>query len=243
MSKEVSTYIGEPMSDEEWDEYYKRVEDPNNYSLERWDYITDSWMSEVIRIANETDGFTDNGTPYYRMLLQKLKQLYEAPVLDFISYYQDEHEANVPIEMQLWKPINTKEDWEFIFPQSPTTLIVDIKHPDNWNNLFVAINKDDLFKIQVKYENFKSDWIDISSYAMNQSETQEESAKAWYDIILHFCNNDEFPFEEEKMYYRVNKANEYLKKWFLPKGKGKASNPFQAKDRIYSSLINFFYSE
>jgi len=243
MSKEESIYIGERMSDEEFEAYFKRVEDPNNYSLERWEHLINCWMSEVMRIADETEGFTDNGTPYYKILLQKLKQLYETPVLDFTSHYLGEHEGNVPIDMQLWKPINTNEDWKLIFPQEPVSLIVDIEHPNNWNKLFVKINRDDLFKIQVKYEGFKSDWIDISHNAMNQSETQGKLSTEWYNIILHFCNNNEFRFKEEKMYYRVNKANEYLKKWFLPKGKGKASNPLKAKDRIYTSLINFLYSD
>ena len=83
-------------------------------------------------------------------------------------------------------------------------MIVDIEHPDNWNKLFVKINRDDLFKIQVKYEDFKSDWIDISHNAMNQSETQGKLSTEWYNIILHFCNNDEFPFEEGSLRFKRN---------------------------------------
>ena len=54
MSKEESIYIGKPMSDEEFEAYMERMDDSENCSRDRWNYLIESWTCELFRVHDDT---------------------------------------------------------------------------------------------------------------------------------------------------------------------------------------------
>ena len=115
MSKEESIYIGETPTDEEMHAYFERVEDPNNYSLERWSYLIESWILHGMRIEEEKE-WVDDGSIYYENLISILEQSYEAPIIDFISHWQSEWEGNMTDEMETWERMTKDTYYEMFSP-------------------------------------------------------------------------------------------------------------------------------
>ena len=62
-------------SKKEIDAYFKRVEDPTNYSSERWWYLINSWNDHIYRIMLEKKWVDDDST-YYKMLIEQLKNIF-----------------------------------------------------------------------------------------------------------------------------------------------------------------------
>ena len=130
MSKEEALYIGETPTDEEMHAYFERVENPNNISRERWNYLIEEWMLHGIRIEEEK-AWADDGSVYYENLISILEQCYEAPIIDFISHWQSEWEGNMTDEMKTWKRM-TKDNYKDLFVlESKKEITSIIKNPES----------------------------------------------------------------------------------------------------------------
>ena len=109
-------------SKKEIDAYFKRVEDPTNYSSERWWYLINSWNDHIYRIMLEKK-WVDDGSAYYEQLINTLRQVYEAPLHDFVAYWTRESLEDSPdpddIEqiVKNWRPCN-KEIAMLMFEES-----------------------------------------------------------------------------------------------------------------------------
>ena len=64
-------------SKNEIDAYFKRLENPTNYSTERWGYLIEQWMLHGMRIEEEKE-WVDDGSVYYENLISILEQCYSA---------------------------------------------------------------------------------------------------------------------------------------------------------------------
>ena len=93
MSKEESIYIGEPMSDEEFEAYMKRMDDPNDLSDERWFHIFCEWLNHCMDI--NWDG------SYYDSILIQKKAGHESEIKGFIDRRIVEG-RNLNHEMKTW---------------------------------------------------------------------------------------------------------------------------------------------
>ena len=245
-------------SEKEIDAYFNRVEDPNNYSLERWDYLIESWTLEVFRIHGET-GFNNDGSYLYEMIIAELKGAYEAPIRDFINYWYVNGENLTPY-MKQWHSISTKEEFDEEFSGYDSTnddasVCVDIKEASNWNKLYITITEEMPYKMKYSYNGKQSDWIDISQAVMNKAVSKSKPrTKLWFEMIMSLCENDEFEdedFNKENSYH----ANKFLKQRFLPNNKKIKDNPVTVKpqnlkskmglpdSRIYISSIIFSLSK
>ena len=106
MSKEVSTYNGEPMSDEEFEAYMERMDDPNDISDERWMHIFCDWWNHVLDIT--WDG------SFYDNILIKIKEGHEATIREFIELrYQ---EGNLTLMMETFVPLTKENYQEILYP-------------------------------------------------------------------------------------------------------------------------------
>jgi len=258
MSKEESIYIGETPTDEEMHAYFERVEDPTNYSLERWGYLNEQWMLHGMRIEEEK-GWVDDGSHYYSNLIRILEQCYEDPIIDFIDHWQSEWEGNMTDEMKTWKPMNKDNYTEVFSPADKDvsekkyaeSVFIDIEHPDNWKDLHISIKKSYPSQMKYVYKGTRSAWLDISDAVMNRSRKAQQVPKSWFKMILGLCARDEFEDEDfnKELSYGANK---FLKECFLPNSKDfKNSNPITVKpqnrkskrglpdSRIYISSIIF----
>jgi len=156
--------------------YFKRVEDPANYSSERWGYLIEQWMLHGMRIEEEKE-WVDDGSIYYENLISILEQCYEAPIIDFISHWQSEWEGNMTDEMETWKRM-TKDNYTEVFRAIPEIKdvsdfikgydFVDIKHPDNWKKLEITFKESDMTQMKFRYDGEESDWINVSDYIMQR---------------------------------------------------------------------------
>jgi len=95
----------------EIDAYFKRVEDPTNYSSGRWWHLINSWHDHIFRIMVEKK-WVDDGSAYYEQLINTLRQVYEAPLHDFVAYWIRESPIETPDSEEIeyivknWKPCN-----------------------------------------------------------------------------------------------------------------------------------------
>ena len=89
-------------SKKELDAYFKRVEDPTNYSSERWWYLIESWSEHCYKIMEEKR-WVDDGSAYYGQLINTLHQVYEAPLHDLFLIGSENHQKMPPTPMILEK--------------------------------------------------------------------------------------------------------------------------------------------
>ena len=249
MSKEESIYIGETPTDEEMHAYFERVEDPNNYSLERWSYLIESWILHGMRIEEEKE-WVDDGSVYYENLISILEQSYEAPIIDFISHWQSEWEGNMTDEMETWERMTKDTYYEMFSPadqqvsekKDAESAFIDIMHHDNWKKLEIQFNKSDMTKMRYKYDGKNSDWMDISHDIKNRAKSKEPVYKFWVKVIMALCEHDEYRLEvaSEETHDVVYRANQILLKWFLPKTQGgKEINPIYSLGYNRENMITF----
>ena len=105
MSKEESIFIGEPMSDEEFEAYMERMDDPNDLSDERWFHIFCEWLNHCMDI--NWDG------SYYDSILIQKKAGHESEIKSFIDRRIVEG-RNLTHEMKTWV-VATKENHKDLF--------------------------------------------------------------------------------------------------------------------------------
>ena len=110
MTKEEAIYIpNSDYPDESIEDYYKRIEDPNNYGDERWMHIFCDWWNHVLDITWD-DSFYDN-------ILIKIKEGYESTIRDFVELRYSEGIELTPM-METFKPL-TKENYKEILYPNP----------------------------------------------------------------------------------------------------------------------------
>ena len=246
------------MSDKEFEAYMERMDDSENCSHDRWNYLIESWTCELFRVHDETDGFKDDGSYYYSSVIAELRS-YEISIKDIIDKRRSWGKKMTPY-MKQWHSISTKEEFDEEFSGYDSTnddayVCVDIKEASNWNKLQITITEEMPYKMKYSYDGKKSDWIDISQAVMNKAVSKSKPrTKLWFEMILSLCENDEFEdedFNKENSY----QANKFLKQRFLPNSKSSKDNPITVKpqntkskrglpdSRIYISSIIFSLSK
>lgn len=243
-------------SKKEIDAYFKRVEDPTNYSAERWWYLINSWNDHIYRIMLEKK-WVDDGAAYYKQLIKTLHDVYEAPLHDFVAYWvrespkDFEYPNDIGDMVKKWSPC-TKENAMLMFEDVMEVFeeawkesddkradylvedvidsdFVDIQHPDNWEKLKITFKESDITQMKYKYDGKESDWIDVSSYIMRKG-TNVPVPYDWFKTILVFCTEQYFKLPDGTQYDLTYHSNVLLKKWFLPNAqKGLENNPIFSK--------------
>ena len=92
--------------------YYDRMDDLDNFSLERWYYLGETWTLEIYRIYEET-GF--DGSYYFKSLMSDLKKHCEVHIEALIDHWKN-HFQEMPPSMRRWDSISTKEEFDKVFP-------------------------------------------------------------------------------------------------------------------------------
>ena len=120
LSEKMLKYIREhsdpPKDPEEWEamqNWYEYLDDPNNISIDKWNYLIETWQMELFRIHDLT-GFED-GSYLFESLLKDLKEYYETPIVRLIDIWKDRMRTFTP-DMIKWHSISTKEEFEKEFP-------------------------------------------------------------------------------------------------------------------------------
>jgi len=103
--KEESIYIGEPMSDKEFEAYMERMDDPNDLSDERWLHIFCEWLNHCMDI--NWDG------SYYDSILIQMKEGHESEIKGFIDR-RIVGGRNLTHDMKTWMVV-TKENHKDLF--------------------------------------------------------------------------------------------------------------------------------
>ena len=107
MSQGEAIYIQNPdHPDESIEDYFKRMEDPNNYGDERWMHIFCDWWNHVLDIT--WDG------SFYDNILIKIKEGHEATIREFIELRYQEDKLT-PM-METFVPLTQENYQEILFP-------------------------------------------------------------------------------------------------------------------------------
>ena len=105
--KEEAIYIpNQNHLDESIEDYFKRMEDPNNYGDERWMHIFCDWWNHVLDIT--WDG------SFYDNILIKIKEGHEATIREFIELRYQEDKLT-PM-METFVPLTQENYQEILFP-------------------------------------------------------------------------------------------------------------------------------
>ena len=163
--------------------------------------------------------------------------MYEYVMHDFEEIWQEQEE----------KKLQLMDDCTY------TNNFKNIKNPDNWQKLEIIFKKSNMNQMKYRYEGEESDWIDVLDYIMQKPNYKKP--KHWVEVFTTFCEQETYSleFDNETLNFHdiIYRANQALKKWFLPNvPTGKKYNPIYSLGRFtkqkipyskYASHIRFSY--
>ena len=148
-------------SKKEIDAYFKRVEDPTNYTTERWWYLINSWNDHIYRIMLEKKWVDDDST-YYKMLIEQLKDIYEAPIEAFVDYWVKNAPTDFEYPNDIGEMVTT---WSPCTKDSAMSMFEDVMEvfEEAWKEADDAKNKliEDALAGNLVEDVIDSDFVDI----------------------------------------------------------------------------------
>jgi len=216
------------MSDvnKEIEAFYKQIEDPENYTNERWWHLFTSWWGIALEIKWD-DSFYDG-------MVIKRKESVEREIKDFIMLRASEDESSLANMMKTWTPL-TKENHKEIFPDSKPEDSTSHQHlsKEDYNSFFKNMESDNYTpnkwtkteKLVAKSKSmrkFRKDYIEKHGFDKNISTI--------YDILKkeHQISNDE-------VYKILNPPSNYFFEALINKVNYSYNNP--KSDRYRDGII------